>query len=492
MVGGVNPYTLTVTFSQSLIAQEKNTIEVRGVLDPGVPWSMFLIDSFDLTYERLYEAVGNRLLFTGDGNQAVTVGKFTSATPDIFLLNVTDPRMPKLNTSRTVGGSPGNYEVSFGPASPSARYLAIARDAVVRVSNARGVAPSKLRSASNAADYLIIVPEELAAAAQPLAAYRSTQRMKAVVVKLDDIMNEFNFGISSPEAIRQFLAYAYRSWRKAPRYVVLAGGGTWDYRDNLGLGGNLVPPAMVATPYGLSTSDNHLADVDGDHVPEMAIGRLPVLTSSELQNVIGKIKIYEAASGNRVILVADRPDEGGDFTSDSEAIAALFPSGYVMGKVYLSDYASADTARQMLFDYMNRGAVFFNYVGHAAPDLLSQEELLTSGDLASLTNGNGLPVITAMTCSAGEFAIPGYPSLSQLMVLKEGGGAAAFWSSTGLSDNSEAKILNREFYSAVFLDNKKVLGDAVLQAFRRYRTSGSAPFMTEIYTILGDPALRMR
>jgi hypothetical protein len=97
-----------------------------------------------------------------------------------------------------------------------------------------------------------------------------------------------------------------------------------------------------------------------------------------------------------------------------------------------------------------------------------------------------------MTCTAGEFAIPGYPSISQLMVLQNGGGAVAFWSATGLSDNGKAKILNWEFYNAVFSSNKKVLGDAVLKAFRKYKASGSMPFMMDIYAILGDPALKLR
>jgi uncharacterized repeat protein (TIGR01451 family)/fimbrial isopeptide formation D2 family protein len=489
---GLDTYNLTATFDQSLLSEGENTIEVKGVLDGGIPWSMFLIDSFDLAYGRLYDAAGNKLFFTGDGNKTVTAGGFTIMNPDILLFNITDPRAPKVNVAATVDGSPGNYEISFRPASPDARYLAIATDAAVKVDNAVGVNPSNLRASRNMAHYLIIAPGELVSAAQPLAAYRGLQGMKTMVVNLDDIMNEFNFGISSPEAIRQFLTYAYRNWRKAPGYVLLAGAGTWDYRDNLGAGGNLIPPALVPTSYGLSTSDNHLADVDGDHLPDMAIGRLPVLSPQDLQDVTAKIKTFESTAGNKVILLADRPDDGGNFSSDSEAIAGLFPPGYILEKVYLGEYASADTARPALFNDINGGAVFINYIGHASPDMFSAEGLLTSDDIDALINGSGLPIVTAMTCTSGEFAIPGYPSMSQLMVLKSDGGAAAFWSSTGLSDNSEAGILDREFYNAVFFGNKHTLGDAVLQAFEKYSTSGSMPFMTDIYTILGDPALRLK
>ena len=55
---------------------------------------------------------------------------------------------------------------------------------------------------------------------------------------------------------------------------------TWDMADNL------LPPLMAATPHGLFASDNRFADVEGDDgVPEMAIGRLPVVTSDELDAV---------------------------------------------------------------------------------------------------------------------------------------------------------------------------------------------------------------
>jgi hypothetical protein len=342
------------------------------------------------------------------------------------------------------------------------------------------------------ADYLIIAPDELVSAVKPLSDYRSLQGMRSMVVTVDDIMNEFNFGLSSPEAIKQFLTYAYNNWNMKPKYVLLAGGGTWDYRDNEGQGGNLIPPAMVSTSYGLSTSDNYLADINGDHVPEIAIGRLPVRTPQEMQNVIAKIKAFEAASDKRVILVADNPDAAGNFPLDSESIAALFPSTYTLEKVYLSAYPSAESARMTLLNYLNAGSVFFNYIGHASFDMFAAEGLFTSDDVAPLANGTSMPVVTAMTCTAGEFAIPGYPSISQLMVLKNNGGAVAFWSATGLSDNSKAMILDWEFYNAVFNKKERVLGDAVLQAFGKYKISGSLPFMMDIYTILGDPALKLR
>ena len=101
--------------------------------------------------------------------------------------------------------------------------------------------------------------------------------------------------------------------------------------------------------------------------------------------------------------------------------------------------------------------------------------------------------MTAMTCSVGDYSLPGYTVLAEGLLLKSDGGVAAVWSPTGYSDDAQASILNREFYMATFSGGKKVLGDAVLQALGVFKTTaGSMPFMMDVYNILGDPALELR
>ena len=73
---------------------------------------------------------------------------------------------------------------------------------------------------------------------------------------------------------------ATRALDLAPRYAVLAGAGHLDYRDYQGFGGNHVPPVMIGTADGLYAADGVFGDVVGDDgVPEIAIGRLPVLSA---------------------------------------------------------------------------------------------------------------------------------------------------------------------------------------------------------------------
>ncbi len=204
------------------------------------------------------------------------------------------------------------------------------------------------RIRSNAADYVVIAPKELKDSAALLADYRKSKGLKVKVALLEDIMDEFNFGMYDPNAIRTFLQYAYDNWKTRPRYAVLVGSGTYDYKDLAGYGGNLIPALMVGSPWGLSPSDNILGDFDGDNVPEVVIGRLPVLSTIELQTVLDKIKAFEGTTLDGIMLLADKPDGGGDFPKDSNDIAGLFASGYPMQKIYLQDY-QLDQARQCPF-----------------------------------------------------------------------------------------------------------------------------------------------
>jgi hypothetical protein len=317
-----------------------------------------------------------------------------------------------------------------------------------------------------------------------------------LVVDLEDIYDEFNFGIESPYAIQDFLSYAYNNWNGPPQYVVLAGEGTLDYLDNLGYGDNHIPPVLVSTPYGLYPSDNTLADAVGaDGLADIPIGRLPASTPVELEMLITKIISYESSPSNgwqgQVILLADNTDPGGDFPADSDDLAALIPAQFTTDKIYLSD-KSLSVARQELIDGFNNGTAFMNYIGHAGPDRFATEGLLKLTDLGALTNGGKLPLITTFTCYVGRFEIPGYDSIGEALVLDADGGAIAVWAPTGLSINNEAKALGASIFESIFQNGEDVIGDAIMFALQEFEAGSHTFSLHEIYTLFGDPALRLK
>jgi uncharacterized repeat protein (TIGR01451 family) len=487
---GTDTASLVIPFDQGLLYDGDNTVGLEALLDTGVPESAFYLDSFDLTYQRLYEANGDSLIFTSEETQPVTVYGFSS--PSISVFDVTDARRPMVDDAITVRDEVGSYSVSFTPSAAGNKYLIVTPDAAISGVDAWADRPSRLSSGKNAADYIIIAPDQLHDAAKVLAKYRRGQGYTTRVIHLEDIMDEFNDGISSPTAIRDFLAHAYYHWETAPRYVVLAGDGTYDYRDNTGYGENLVPTMVVSTPYGVFPSDNYFADADGDHVPEMAIGRLPVLTAGELQDLIDKIIAFENVSGSKVLMLADNPDFDGDYPSDSDDVALLVPARFSVEKMYLPERAASDI-RDMLLYGITGGTFLINYLGHGNPSTLAEEGLFTLPDIGVMDNPNRLFVLSAMSCNVGEFAAPGFDSLSEALVMKKGGGAVAVVGSSGFSLNSLSKALDEGFFSDLFSHGRRaVLGDSLRKAFKFYKKSGGADFTLDIYNLLGDPALRVR
>ncbi|MFC1463096.1 C25 family cysteine peptidase, partial [Verrucomicrobiota bacterium] len=304
----------------------------------------------------------------------------------------------------------------------------------------------------------------------------------------------FTHGIETPEAIKAFLAYASRNWSVAPRYVVLAGKGTFDYKGFLGTGDCLVPPMLVATHWGLFASDNWFVDLDDDLLPDIALGRLPAAGAEELGVLVDKIIAYETAAGGewqkRILLAADNRDSGGNFTAASEALADRIPAGHDITRSYL-DHTSVSEAREILLGGVDRGVAFMNYFGHGGPDRMAGEGLLKSSDVGSLANGSRLPIVTAMTCFIGRFEMPGYNSLAEQLLLSRAGGSVAVWSPTGMSMNHPAKLLSLEFYSALSRQDGQLLGDAMLTGMRGFAAQSEARSTLAVYGLLGDPALRI-
>lgn len=486
---GIAPRQATLAVPAGVLQAAGNQVEITAHTGSGAPYSIYYLNGFDLSYPRTFRAVGDALAFSAAGAGKVTVAGFTN--PGIRLLDTGDPLHPRWISGAAVdadGG--GGFRLTFVPAGPGP-FLAAAPAAIRTLGSSRAWNAPSLRLGENRGAWLVIAPLSLQSAARHLADLRAAQGLEARVVDLQSIFDEFAFGAPNPHAIHDFLAWAWQHWSLPPRYVVLAGTGTYDYRNLLGFGDEVVPPVMIRTPNGLFPSDNLLGDVDGDGMPEMAVGRIPVLSAAELEAYTAKIAAYEAAGGaawnNNALFLADATDRGSDFAADSAAVSAQLPAGYAVALTDLTSTPLAAARSQLLAGFGN-GLAFIDYLGHGALDRLSAGGLLTNGDVAGLTNGSRLPVLTAMTCTINRFEVPGVPALGELLVKSGAGGAAAVWGPSGLSTHGEARLLATRFYHAT--DAR--LGDRLLRAIAEFRAQGGDPDLPRIYDLLGDPALRLK
>ncbi|MEL7060841.1 MAG: SdrD B-like domain-containing protein, partial [Acidobacteriota bacterium] len=221
-------------------------VAVSGLLQDGVTQSFFYVDSFDVDYRRAHRAVDGSLIASIDG-PAVRATGFTEAPT---VLDITDPLAPRELTGFGALGRVGDVSVAFERPRNADRFVAADGAGTHRPALEIDLA-SDWASPQQGGDYVIVAGRGLADAAQDLADYRASTGYTPVVVRIDDVMDELRGGDFDPTAIRDLLQLAARQWSIRPTHLVLVGDGHFDYRDLLGFGGNLLPPAMLGTPYGL-------------------------------------------------------------------------------------------------------------------------------------------------------------------------------------------------------------------------------------------------
>ncbi|HKV10334.1 MAG TPA: C25 family cysteine peptidase [Thermoanaerobaculia bacterium] len=481
---GSGPATATVALPADVLVDGANSIELVALEAERGLW----LDSFDLTYPHLYRAVGDRLAFRAPAGGAVALTGFRSA--EIAVWDLAQPLAP-----RRLGGlsgqpqADGTWGVSF--LAPSAGPFLAATGSALDAPTVRASAPADLKNPGRGAEYVVIAPAALRAESQRLADLRAAQGLATMVVDLADVMDVFADGLYDPQAIRRFLAHAVASWPTPPRYVVLAGKGTYDPKNLLGLSSNLLPAFLVTTEEGIAPADSGYADFDGRGVPAVAVGRIPAVTAAEMRAYVDKVAAYESAPdgvwSGQTLLAADDADSGGDFAATSSTLAAALPPGLALTRVDLAGQLA--DSRTHLQDALRQGQGLFNYVGHGGLDRLASEGLLLTSDVAALGNAPRVPVMTALTCLIAQFAYPSVTSLGEELVLRSDGGAAALYGPAWLSHNASAGELGRHLLPRLAEPAGGRLGDRLLRGLADYAAAGGDRDTLRTYLLLGDPGL---
>jgi len=310
------------------------------------------------------------------------------------------------------------------------------------------------------------------------------------VVDVEDIYDEFSFGEKTPRALKDFIRYATTDWEKRPRYVLLAGDASYDPRNYLGFGGDLVPTKLVDTHFMETASDDWLTDFDDDGVPDLATGRLPFRTTGEASIMTGKVIDYERTGPAREALLVADANDGYDFEQASERLKQVIPPEVRVTQINRGR-VDAETASKAFLDAIHRNQFVVNYIGHGSATQW-RGNLLTVEEARHLTNVHR-PLFVMMTCLSGFFQDPAVESLAESLLKADHGGAVAVWASSGLTSPDRQHPTNQQLFRLLFRGSGPreapiTLGEAILKA--KARTSDVDVRRTWI--LFGDPTIRLR
>ncbi len=499
---------------------------------------------FELEYYRRFVAEGGELCFDWTEGTAGPVRfeatGFGDGTPLIF--DVTDSFEPALIVNPSVSSDTVTFQVNLDGS--RSNYYLVSQGALRAPAGIRRREPESLRASTAPTDYIIVTGGELAEAAETLAEWRRSHlhgvtdgggRAYVEVVDVEELYDEFSWGLVDPLAIRDFLELRFRSaaqGERPPSYALMFGDATWDFLDLKGLGvSNIVPSYDLAydirSTRRFSTDDVFVlfeGPVDyfdprsgGDRYMDMAIGRLTPVTAAEAMDLVtSKIIGFESGAEPgpwrcNVILAADdncigtAPEGLGEKHTDQadSLYKKQLPRALDATKIYLIDYggpgcvnASKPEARSDFIGALRAGATLTNYVGHGSEGSLAEETLFLADDVAALDNEGRLGFFVTASCAVGKFDEPLDVGIAEGMVKHPLYGSLAAYSATTVAYVPPNKELNADLVESLFprrgsegevnVGPVKTLGLSVTEAEAAFDNwFYVAPYK---YVLLGDPA----
>jgi hypothetical protein len=458
-----------------------------------------VIDFIEVIYERRLVADGDKLTITQDSSltRNYTASGFTR---EPYLLDVGSDRAPSL-----VSHTFSNGNVSFSSGSRKI-LLQSYPHSIEGISLAD---PTSLFTGG--ADWIVITAEEFISPSSRLKSLRENylrgiSSPRAQVVKIEEIYDNFSYGVRDPSAIKRFLNWTQTNWNPPVSYVLLFGDGSYDYKNLTRSGKTSFIPihtegTTVVDPRTYLTSnpswDSWYVDFNENRVQDIPIGRVTVSSISEAKDWADKLTDYEKSTGDwrmRVILLADdafAPNYSPadiDHTIYSERIYNSLPSWVYKDKTYLMEYpmesGTKPAARRAHLESFKEGALAGFYLGHGNLRGITHEAVFQSQDVNLLSNWRKMPFYYFGSCDVGYFERPDENSLGNYSNLYKDGGSIVSIAAGRATGYGENGLLGNRIATNLFSNSVKTAGDAFLLAMES--ATGSDGYYT--YTFFGDPA----
>jgi hypothetical protein len=385
--------------------------------------------------------------------------------------------------------------------------------------------------AGDAPDTLVVCPDGLRASLQPWLDHRLRQGHRLRVVPPGESAAQIQSEIrtaAEPGGLRS---------------VVLVGDTTRGDRPASDTGPRGVPTHYAKSKVGVLwgseaeiATDNPYADLDGDSVPDVAIGRLSADTPAELSVIVDKILAYENSPHcgpwrRRINLVAGVGGFGKLADTVLEMAAKNFltdgiPGGYQTTMTYgswQSPYCP-DPRRfhEATLGSINQGCLFWIYIGHGQRRYLDHVQvpggafpILDTDDVDKMQCRQGPPIALMLACYTAAFDHPD-DCLAEEM-LRAAGGPVAVVGGSRVTMPYAMTVISTVMMDEYFQNRPKTLGELLLRTKRnsvaqrgddpRHQmldaiATALSPAPDELpaereehlalFNLIGDPLLRLR
>jgi len=463
------------------------------------------------------------------------VSKFTlTASSDLTIWDVTDPLKVSNQAHSYSSGS-----LSFKIATPELKeFIAYDGSYFITPSAGKTISNQNITAHVNK-EYILICAPEFKTLSQDLVDFHGEQsNLTGVVVTTEEVYNEFSSGAQDITAIRNYMRYLYENSTTQPKYLMLVGDGSYDYKDRLSNNTNFIPSFQSNQSYHPLTSftsddyygllNDSLSILNNLATLDIGIGRAPVKDEVELQAFIEKVKNYVASSGqntnencattpsikktfgswkNNIMFVADDGSEADAFSSDhlfqSEVIIDEInevDSTFNQKKIYMDSFEKVpspsggtypDVTRE-LNNGMNKGSLIVSYIGHGGEAGWADERILEIDDILSWNHFDRLPLFMTATCEFSRYDNPDRIAAGEHVLLNPDGGAIGLITTVrlvfgGISNNIGFAI--NFFNNALPKDLNNTIGESLMKT-KNESPMGSS-YNKRKFLLLGDPAVTL-
>jgi hypothetical protein len=485
-----------VSTELALVREGNNTVQVSLPLDTGYAFDAINLNSIEVKYPRQFVAIDDRLDFTS------AFAKFRlSGFSENSVLNTADLVAMRVDTSGTYiidnarSSCRGETcKVQLGGTGQVAHYYVSAKGAL---HEPKLVAlPMADDITSGQAKYLIISHPDFIGSdgnnqLEALATEMTSEMGSADVVDVEAIYAQYGHHLFDPTAIRDYIKFAHTT--RGTEYVLLVGGDVYDYRQFENEDAtSFIPSLYAATGNNITFApvDAKYADVDDDNVPDFAIARLPVRTTAQLSNLLGKRAAYmNRTYSGKALLVADNYDAAQqyDFANDADEVGSDYLGGFQIEKAYVDDLGTS-AARAKVKQEIEAGTTLTAFFGHSSTNQWSFNGLFTGPDAASLNNVGKPTVVTQWGCWNTYYVSPNEDSMGHQFMMEGARGAVAVMGASTLTNADSERQLAKLVFAR--LANGERLGDAVTNAKQEYAISNPNDLDVLLgWTVLGLPEL---